>query len=389
MFDSPHPSNNSDHYDYLFAGGGCAALSLAFYMNEAGLLQDKTALIIDPLEKNQNDRTWAFWTKEKTDFDEIVFRSWEYARFIGGSFNEKIALSPYAYQVIRGIDFYQFVLKKLRQNPNIHFLKDKVLELQNDRVKTTQQTFKADWIFNSCFKEELISTATNRKILFLKQHFKGWVIETPENVFATDEVRLFDFRTPQNNLMRFMYILPFAPNKALVEYTLFSENLLAVEEYDFALQQYLSEVLKIRNYRIVEEEVGSIPMTTFPFEFQTSPNIFNIGTLGGCSKASTGYTFLNIQKQAQKIVHSLQKNKHPQFNPFTSKRHQLYDAMLLKIIRDKGHLSEKIFTDLFQKNPIERLFKFLEEESSLQEDLKLMNSVPAIPFIQSFFQLKF
>ena len=51
----------------------------------------------------------------------------------------------------------------------------------------------------------------------LWQHFKGWVIETEQPAFDPDLPTMFDFRTPQDGAMRFMYILPSSKHKALCE----------------------------------------------------------------------------------------------------------------------------------------------------------------------------
>jgi lycopene beta-cyclase len=109
-------------YDYIIAGGGLAGLSLAFYLNESPTLRHKKILIIDRTDKTENDRTWCFWTDEKTAFEEIVFKQWQQIRFFGQDFQEEMTLSPFFYQMIRGIDFYTFVKNKLRQNPNIEWL---------------------------------------------------------------------------------------------------------------------------------------------------------------------------------------------------------------------------------------------------------------------------
>ena len=41
-----------------------------------------------------------------------------------------------------------------------------------------------------------------------------------------------DFSVDQQNEIRFMYILPFSKNKALVEYTLFSTSTIEDHEYE-------------------------------------------------------------------------------------------------------------------------------------------------------------
>jgi lycopene beta-cyclase len=54
----------------------------------------------------------------------------------------------------------------------------------------------------------------------------------------------------------------------------------------------------------------------------------------------------------------------------------------------RGELAERIFTDLFGNNPIDRLFRFLDEEGTLGENLKLMSTVPWFPFIGAWLKLK-
>ena len=377
------------HYDYIFAGGGCAALSLAWYMNKAGLLKDKTALIIDREVKNSNNRTWAFWTKEAIAFDEIVFKKWKQIDFIDSQKRKNISLDPYSYQLIRGIDFYEFVLADLSKNSNIHFTQTEIKTIEEKKaakpiVHVAHESFSTDWVFDSRFNKTEVSSA-----LYLKQHFKGWIIETANPVFNPELPVLFDFNTPQKNLMRFIYILPFSPTRALVEYTLFSENLLSENEYDAAIKEYIDKVLKLEKYEILETEMGEIPMTNHKFSVQSSDRVLNIGTKGGRSKASTGYTFLRIQKQALAICKSIEIFGHPKPETQNNSKYHLFDSMMLQVLKDRGDLGEAVFSRLFFKNPIDRLFRFLDEESSLADDLRIMSSVPSLPFIKAFFKLKF
>jgi lycopene beta-cyclase len=52
-----------DSYDYIFAGSGCAALSLVFHLNRSSLSK-KRILLIDPLINQVPDKTWCYWAKE-------------------------------------------------------------------------------------------------------------------------------------------------------------------------------------------------------------------------------------------------------------------------------------------------------------------------------------
>ena len=110
-----------------------------------------------------------------------------------------------------------------------------------------------------------------------------------------------DFTVPQKGNTRFMYVLPTSKREALFEYTLFSKDLLEISEYENAIKDYLEEK-NIANYEIVETEKGSIPMTSFKFQQFNTKNLLNMGTVGGWTKASTGYTFMSTTKKTRALI---------------------------------------------------------------------------------------
>ncbi len=77
---------------------------------------------------------------------------------------------------------------------------------------------------------------------------------------------------------------------------------------------------------------------------------------------------------------SLIKHDHPFGVPHTSNRFNFYDSILLSIL-DEGRLSgADIFTDLFKKNKPQQVLKFLDNETSLTEELNIIRSLPILPF---------
>lgn len=376
-------------YDLIIAGGGAAGLSLAYYLSVSSP-RDKTVLIIDKDRKNKNDRTWGFWSNQKTAFDPIVHLKFKKLEFHSSTFSKIIDLKDYSYNIIRGIDFYDFVRTHLSGFPNFEFLTAAVNGFQDADdgaiVQTDSGDFKARWVFSSIFDEKEILEATKSK-LYLRQHFKGWFIKTEEPVFSKDSFRMFDFRTPQEGLMRFFYVIPSSPTEALVEYTLFSEHLLEQEQYDDAIEKYIASVLKINDYEILEEEFGVIPMTNYVFPITRGRHIINTGSAGGSSKPSSGYTFLRIQKHVRKIVRALETGKSPAISANSSAKYRFYDSVLLNILKNQGQLSEGIFTAMFKNNAVRQIFRFLDEEGGLTNDLKIITSLPPWPFLKSTINL--
>jgi lycopene beta-cyclase len=216
----------------------------------------------------------------------------------------------------------------------------------------------------------------------------GWEIETEQDTFDPGIATLFDFRTPQKETMRFMYILPFSPRRALVEYTLFSANLLDAAEYEHELRSYIQSVQKVTEYRVEAVERGIIPMSDQPFPRRAGKRILNIGTKGGRVKPSTGYSFLRSQRDTEAIVASLINSGHPFNIPKDSRVHFYLDSIMLNLMYRKGGRMKSIFTALFKNNPIQRLFRFLDEETGPVELLQVLLSVPPWPFLQAWFRLK-
>jgi lycopene beta-cyclase len=194
-----------------------------------------------------------------------------------------------------------------------------------------------------------------------------------------------DFSIPQKGNTRFMYILPFSETRALVEYTLFSEDQLSEEEYERAIHQYLTDDLKVSDYTVVEKERGTIPMTCYPFWKRDSSKIVHIGTAGGWAKPSTGYTFRNTAKKTNTLVKHLKTGK--SLVPLSRKtRFWLYDLLLLDILYQHNEKGGFIFETLFSKRKPQLLFRFLDEETSFWEDLKVISGCPKGLFIRALFK---
>lgn len=373
-------------YDYIIAGSGCAGLSLAYRISQ-GPLKSKKVLIIDQAQKNENDRTWSYWSKEKDLFDPVVLKRWNKIWFHSPEYSEQIPISPYQYKTIRGIDFYDFVYQALGKFPNIYFHQGKIESLGEDEVgpfvKTdTNNTFRAELIFNSL---PPLAQATPPGHHFLKQHFKGWIIETNEDSFEEETVTFMDFRIDQKGQTRFFYILPYHPRKALVEFTIFSRDYLEQTEYDQELKQYIQDFLKLDSYQILEEEFGMIPMADFlpPVQGEVQNSIIPIGIPSGMAKASTGYTFTNIQKQSEKLLMYLLERDKGIWKERRKPRFALYDSMLLNVMDQNRYPSWKIFATMFQKHPVQRIFRFLDEQSHFGEELLIMGYMYPIPFLMA------
>jgi lycopene beta-cyclase len=173
-----------------------------------------------------------------------------------------------------------------------------------------------------------------------------------------------------------------------VEYTLFSQDLLKPNEYDRAISEYIEQVLKIPKYRIESVENGTIPMTDRPFRRKQGERILAIGTKGGIVKPSSGYAFLRMQKDAAEIVRSLETYGDPFRIPSSPWRYRFYDTLMLQVMKNQGDQMKDIFTQLFQNNAIQNVFRFLDEEAPLRENIGILASLPPEPFIKALIKVK-
>jgi lycopene beta-cyclase len=373
--------STSSQYDFIICGAGCAGLSLAMHMIHSGAFSDKKILLIDKDPKRANDRTWCFWQKEEDLFENLVYKQWKKLWFYGDSFFKELLIEPYQYKMIRGIDFYEHCFATIKSQDNIDILFEKIDAVFSDEhtgIIINGQTIVADYIFNSILFDK---PQLDRKEYWLLQHFKGWVIETEDDAFNEDIATLIDFRPGQKFGTTFCYVLPFSSSRALVEYTLFSPEVLPQDEYNKGLASYIQDTLKITNYTVVESEFGVIPMTNYSFPSHQN-NIVNIGTAGGQTKGSSGYTFNFIQKHSKAIVHSLITTAKP-FTKREPKRFKFYDSVLLKVLKDGTLTGKEIFSDLFKKNSAASVFKFLDNETSPEEEWKIIASLPTLPFLKA------
>ena len=122
-------------------------------------------------------------------------------------------------------------------------------------------------------------------------------------------------------------------------------------------------------------------MTNFPFS-KGEERIVNLGTAGRQTKPSSGFTFSFIQKHTDAVIKALTQKKDPHVGTtFMQKRFTVYDNSLLNILHNKKLGGDKIFADLFKRNPPQRILRFLDNETNLSEELKLMSTVPTAVFL--------
>ena len=367
-----------ERFDYIICGGGASGLLLSNALLSDKHFNDKKILIIEKDSKTDNDKTFGFWNDKESVLDNIVFKEWEYAEFRDSNSHNSFLLSPYKYKMIKSNEFYLYIGDKISKASNFTYLNSTVNEIDqvNKKVKTNDGEFSSSIIFSSIYNE-----VSFKKYPLLKQHFIGWTIETKNESFDDNKITFMDFSVDQKDEIRFMYILPFSKNKALIEYTLFSGEIINDDEYEKEIKAYLKKK-NILNYSIVEKEKGMIPMTCYPFFENNTDTYFQIGTAGGWSKPSTGYTIKNSIEKIDIIINSLKQNK-PLSKIRFKNRFWYYDLLFLDVLIASKGKGSQVFSDLFKNNDPIKIFKFLDEKTSVMEELSIFLSVDIKTFVKS------
>ena len=351
-------------FDYVIIGGGCAGLSLAYELEINNKLKDKTLAIIEPREEYKRDKTWSFWKVFDHNFEDCVIKSWNNFTINTSEKSHELVTDKFPYQSIDSGKFYKKINSKLLTNSNVKFFKN-ISEINSEH----------SIIFNSVFEGELDKSR-------LWQHFQGVEIETSKDIFDDEILNLMDFNCDQRNDVHFFYTLPFSKNKALIETTWISdlENQ-SLMDYDLQIENYIKNNLRIKNYKIKFTEKGAIPL--FYPSIKKNSRMINIGSAGGMTRLSTGYTFLNIQEHSRYILKNIHKIE--KINQFSlGSKYKLLDNIFLKVLESNPEKMPDIFFKMF-KCSSNTVIKFLSNKSNIFEDIIIISKMPKLIFIKALF----
>ncbi|GMQ27693.1 lycopene cyclase family protein [Algoriphagus confluentis] len=370
------------HYDYIFAGGGCAAFSLIYYLNKSSL-KTKSILVIDPQGSSYPSKTWCYWAEKPLEIhppNQLV--QWNQLSFGRGKEKTLLKLKKLTYYHIQASDFFRNLREEFDSNPNINFFQDKVISCQTSTsgfIVTSEggKQFSGDYFFDSRAES---ADWTDQNVL--KQQFVGWKISLDYSFFDPDSVTWMDILSSENDQFSFGYILPYDTKHALVEYTCYSEKEIPYSLLEDRLKKYLDSHLESISYTPYFEEKGRIPMSTQFKMNSPHPRWINLGTRAGWSRPSTGFTFQFIQDYCRELVAELEFSGTVTQKKMPS-RHYFYDNILLNIVKKWPKQLEHVFVNLFTSNSPDHVLQFLQAKTGVWEELSLLSKVRFYPFLKS------
>lgn len=370
-------------YDVVIIGAGAAGLTLADRMGEVNQRREsplRVALVEPPRGPHTPPpRTWCFWEPDGGPWDRLLAARWEDLSVVGPDGAEyRSSAAPYVYKMLRSAD----VQAHVRATADEH-VEQRELYVQRVADGTDHATLTAlgpdggrvdltaRWVFDSRPPSPVPAGRTH-----LLQHFRGWFVRTAEDSFDPAAAVLMDLRPPQpRHGVAFGYVLPLSTREALVEYTEFGRTALTTPEYDLALKDYCDRA-GLPEVEVTATEQGRIPMTDARFATRAGRRLFRVGTAGGATRPSTGYTFSGVGRQAAAIAEALVHDRVPVPPVPHRPRHLAMDAVMLRAL-DSGRVSgADFFTRLFSANRFGDVLAFLDGESGLARELAMGCSTP-------------
>jgi lycopene beta-cyclase len=365
-------------YQHIIIGGGCAGFQLAKAMLELPQESIRSILIIES-SKIHVPKSWCFWATNSHPYRHLIKKEWSSLGFKAYDIQKTLPLQHQTYQYIDSPDFIKNHLALFANDPRVTVINDTVTAIENRTedclIHCKNKTYQSEYVYNSVpglQKEHLIKP-------IVWQHFLGWEISTTQKHFNPDEATLMDFDVDKNDDGRFIYILPFTENRALVECTVFSTQEYSLESFECSLRTYLKKNYDT-DFTISKIERGTIPMIPMA-NSEITKRIIPIGTAAGCIKASTGYSFTRNLEHTKKVISYIQGvNKRPKYS---YSRFTFYDKLLLWIIENQQHEIKRIFYLLFKNNSLINILSFLDEKTSIVQDMRIFYFLPKRTFLNA------
>jgi lycopene beta-cyclase len=369
-------------FDAVIAGGGLSGLSLAAHLATSDW-RDRSVLVVDDAHARPSAVSWGYWSAEPGLLDEAISQTYEQVRIHADGSSRLLRLGRYRYHVVRRSDLHAVVDRLVGRCPTFEVRPGRVERIADNidgaSVTIDGDTIRGRWVFDSVTSPPATAPADARLA------FTGWQVRCDRPIFDPVTPVLFDFRIPQAEGSRFVYVLPEGPYQALVELTEFVPRTAQAPtgaDRRAALGRYLSDLVSGAGYEILRAETAVLELRARPARRRTG-RILAIGAAGGMVKASTGYAFCRIQRDSAAIARSLVRHGDPFHLPTPRTRYRFLDAVLLDVLdRDPAHL-ELAFARLFSANPVERVMCFLDERSRTLDDLKLIASLPPMPYLRA------
>jgi lycopene beta-cyclase len=370
----------------VILGAGLAGLSLARALLAEGLRAP--LLVIDRRRAFGRDRTWCWWDVAPTPWTALASRRWPRWRVCLPGAQEAVHEDPaHPYVHLAAPDFYAAALAALDAAPQAELrLGERVLEVDPDperpRVRTDRETIEAARVYDALAGGSPLLRGRPAGEVELEQRFLGLEVELDRPGFDPGTVTLMDFRGARQDRggLRFAYVLPFSPTRALVEDTSIGGPRRAPEERRAAVEAWLAAHTPARSWTVQHEERGRIPMTSAPFPAHHGPRVHAVGVAAGAVRPSSGYAFARTQAHCGALAAAVVRRGPLPAGPGHPRRAAL-DAIFLRALQADPPAFAERFHRLVAGTPAAAFARFMTDASSPADELRMIRALPPRPFL--------
>ncbi|MGA0045794.1 MAG: lycopene cyclase family protein [Candidatus Kapaibacteriota bacterium] len=347
-----------------FLGGGVAASIYTIIARAVWSSSELTVSVIDPTEQPP-ERTLCVWGAPSPLLEDAVVAQWSKLCFGYGTDTITVDLDTWSYR--------QYTASSLRQ------LAERMGPIHRITAMADDPSDESVLHLDSRPHQPVSQPAS----VELLQHFYGRRIRTSKDIFQPDTAVMMDFRTDQSDGICFLYVLPYSSTEALVECTAFSPAVWDVDQYAHRLDTYIELELGCSDYEVLATETGVIPMNDRSVDRNRGRNWIVIGSAGALTKPTTGYMVARCLRDATSLFVDAKRSGRMSVPSAPPSRFAWYDKLLLRIMRDEPEVVPLILWTLFKRNPIHRILSFLDEQTSLRQEVLLFLRLPWMPFLRA------
>jgi len=371
-------------FDLIILGGGCAGLSLGMRLAENPGACGRV-LIIESRTGYVNDRTWCFWRLAPHRFDALIRYRWSQVAVRSADQSVLADCRETPYQMLASEDFYAEACRLISNSNAVS------LELGtafHGEVKQVARRWELDTVRGPITASAIIDTrppATSVDDVLLWQSFSGQEVSCNAAPFDTSTVQLMDFATANYDEVRFTYLLPMTPERALVETTVFgtqprSAAALAARQLH-AVERHCSGA----PYHVHRTESGILPMGWRTRRALPADNLVSAGIMHGGARPASGYAFERIQRWANEAAQALRRGGKPPSHRSDPLPTRMMDRLLLQVLRTRPELGPQLFIELFSRANPARIIRFLSDKGTLADHFAMIAALPARPFLRAMF----
>ena len=372
----------NQHFDLVIIGGGCAGLSLAYQLSQFGENCPRT-LIIEERADYINDRTWCFWDLQDPIHKDLAPYAWKKFIIKNNHRTHEHSCQETPYLMLPSDIFYKNIISAIKLNTKIQLLTGEKLVgevIKKDTWQIATSTFTATG--TNVVDTRPTKTMTKKDSL-MWQSFVGYEVELDSPLFMEDQLVLMDFDSSFKEGLAFIYFLPTSKTKALIEYTVFSEDLFVAEQLTARLLEKIGEYTQNTSYKILRKEAAILPMGNKEIEQKEDPTYLFAGLFAGGARPSSGYAFQRIQTWAKECALELKNNHQLKKFKKDSWIQKWMDLLFIIVIKKNPSIGAKVFENLFKNCEAKTVAYFMSDHSSLWGKLKIVSALPALTFLSA------